>query len=97
MAIIVFIKYYMKIDKIKLQKNVLIGHEFCWILFCSSVSIPFIIWSNIAPSLKSWTIFNSRRKELLKMSKRKILGALLAEKLQNEKRKEFCGTPCKLV
>ena len=28
------------------------------------------------------------------MPKIKIIGALRAEKLQNEKRKEFCGTPC---
>ena len=27
------------------------------------------------------------------MSKINILGALLDEKIQNEKRKEFCGTP----
>ena len=28
------------------------------------------------------------------MPKIKIIGALRAEKLKNEKRKEFCGTPC---
>ena len=31
------------------------------------------------------------------MSEIKILGPLWAKKLQNEKRKEFCGTPCILV
>ena len=33
-------------------------HDLCWILFCSPVSISFIAWSNIAQSLKSWTILN---------------------------------------
>ena len=56
----------MKIVKSELQKNALIEHEFCWILFCSSVSISFITWSNIVQSLKSWTILNSRWKGQLK-------------------------------
>ena len=56
----------MKIVKNKTQKNTSIENEVCWILFCSSVSISFITWSNIAQSLKSWTILNSQRKGLFK-------------------------------
>ena len=74
-----------------------IKHELCWILFGSQVSVFFITWSNIAPSFKSWTIFNSQQLRLLKMSKMKIPSALKAEKLPNEKRKQFCGTHCTFV
>ena len=56
----------MKIVKEYRKKNTSIEHELCWILFCSSVSISFIAWSNIAQSLKFWTIFNSRRNGLFK-------------------------------
>ena len=57
----------MKIIRSKLQKKKTSNeHELCWILFCSSVSISFITWSNIARSLKSWTILNSQQKGLLK-------------------------------
>ena len=47
----------------KIVKSML---QFCWILFCSSFSISFITWSNIAQPLKSWTILNSQRKGMLK-------------------------------
>ena len=48
------------------KTNTSIEPELCWILFCSSVSISFITWSNIAQSLTSWTILSSQRGELLK-------------------------------
>ena len=38
--------------------------------------------------------FAADRKGCWKMFKLEILSALWAEKLSNEKRKEFCGTPC---
>ena len=42
----------MKIVKNRLYKKMSIEHKFCWILFCSSVCISIITWSNIAQSLK---------------------------------------------
>ena len=49
--------HYSKIVKIirsKLPKKKISNeHKLCWILFCSSVSISFITWSNIVQSLKS--------------------------------------------
>ena len=77
----------LKIIKSKQQKKPFFRHEsFCWILFCSSVSISFMTWSYIAQSLKSWTILNVQQKGLLKNVQDKNITSLLAEKLPNEKR-----------
>ena len=44
---------YENYGKLAVVKNTSIIQEFCWILFCSSVSIFYITWSNIAQSLES--------------------------------------------
>ena len=68
------------------KKNSSIEHELCWIIISSLVSIFIITLSNIAQSLKSWTILNVQQKGLLKNVQDKNITSLLAEKLPNEKR-----------
>ena len=72
-----------------------------WILY--KVASYYFVSMSVFPSLLGQILFNfysfgqfstAHRQSCWKISKIEILGATWAGRLQNEKRKGFCGTPC---
>ena len=80
--------------KFWIETNSWILYKVVGFYFVSLLVFPSLL-SQILLNLWDFGQFSTANgKSCWKMSEMKILGALWAEKLQNEKCKEFCGTPC---